>query len=338
MAREISKILSTGGAILLLLPLFIYSYSIEGVSFAYNLTNNVNGFELSGGGQVASLRPYVFNESSVTFTYNGDFSMIDFNPTNFYMANNLGLAKKILLRGVGNRNTLYAGLYSFYAPSYTLYNIADIIAGDSLNMYVGKLLLSSDARIRYKYFHTGLINSYYEPRLKTAIRIPLPYTYFTPKLEGGFRIYNEEFVPFYIAEAQILFPLTIDLSAATWFALNMASHPDSEYITPIQYVDDPFFEEENISEKYELGLYVTKSFVKQRAFIEARTNLFRKFFYAMEGMEREDEGIRVSLQYTRFVSSTFVFYAKVSTLFNSSTVNDFDFIKNDLELIFELIF
>jgi len=337
-AREISKILSTGGAILLLLPLFIYSYSIEGLSFAYNLTNNVNGFDLSGGGQVASLRPYVFNETSVIFNYNGDFSMIDFNPTNFYMANNLGLAKRFLLRGVGNRTTMYAGLYSFYAPSYALYNIADIIAGDSMKMYVGNFLFSTDARIRYKYFYTNLIKSYYQPRLKAAIRIPLPYTYFTPKIEGGFRVYDDEFVPFYDAEAQIFFPLTIDLSLATWFAINMASHPDSEYITPIQYVDDPFFEEENVSEKYELGLYVTKSFVKQRAFIEARTNLFRKLFYDMEGMGREDEGIHVSLQYTKFVSSTLVFYAKVSTLFNSSTVNDFDFVKNDLELIFELIF
>lgn len=338
MAREISKILSTGGAIILLLPLFVYSYSIEGVSFAYNLTNNINGFDLSGGGQVASLRPYVFNEGSVTFNYNGDFSVIDFNPTNFYMANNLGLAKRFLLRGVGNRTTLYAGLYSFFAPSYTLYNSADIIAGDSSKMYLGNVLFSPEARIRYRYFYSDLIKSYYEPRLKTAVRFPLPYTYFIPKLEGGARIYEQEVVPFYVAEAQVFFPLTVNFSAATWFALNVASHPDADYITPIQYVDDPFFEEENISDKYELGLFVTKSFVKQQAFIEARANLFRKFFYDMEGMGREDEGLRISLQYTRFVSSTFVFYVNVSTLFNSSTVNDFDYVKNDLELIFELIF
>ncbi|MDH4211113.1 MAG: hypothetical protein OEV79_06655 [candidate division WOR-3 bacterium] len=338
MVREDSKILSKGGAILLLLPLFIYSYSIEGVSFAYNLTNNINGFDLSGGGQIASLRPYVLNEDFVTLNYNGDFSLIDFDPTNFYMANNVGLAKKLLLRGVGNKTTLYAGLYSFYAPSYSLYNLVDIIGGDSLNVYLGNFLFSPDARVRYKYFYSDLIRSYYEPRLKAAIRIPLPYTYFTPKFEGGFRIYGEEAVPFYIAEAQLYFPLTIDLSLAVWFAFNEVSYPDTEYITPIQYVDDPFFEEENINEKYELGLYATKAFIKQQAFIETRAHLFRKRFYDMEGMDREDEGVNVSLQYTKFVSSTLVFYVKASTLFNSSTVNDFDFVKNDLELIFELIF
>lgn len=338
MVREGSKILSMGGAILLLLPLFVYSYDIQGVSFAYNLTNNINGFDLSGGGQIASVRPYVFNEDAIIFNYNGEFSVIDFNPTNFYMANNLAMAKKLLLRGVGNKTTVYAGLYSFYAPSYPLYNIIDVVGGDSLNMYVGNFLFSSEARVRYKYFYSDIITNYIEPRLKTNIRIPLPYTYFTPHLEGGFRVYGEEALPFYGAGAQIYFPLTMDLSLATWFAFNEVAYPETEYITPLQYVDDPFFEEENIDEKYELGLHVTKSFLKQQAFIEASVNLFRKRFYALEGMGREDESAHISLQYTRFVSSKFVFYVKTSTLFNSSTVTTFDFVKNDLEIIFELIF
>jgi hypothetical protein len=336
--REDSKILSTGGAVLLLLPLLIYSYSIEGVSFAYNLTNNINGFDLSGGGQIVSLRPYVMNEDEVIFNYNGDFSIIDFDPTNFYMANNIAVAKKLLLRGVGNKTTLYAGLYSFYAPSYPLYNIIDVVGGDSFNMYMGNFLFSSDGHVRYKYFYSDFIRSYYEPGLKARIRIPLPYTYLTPRFEGGLRIYGEEVIPFYVTGAQLYFPLTMDLSLATWFAFNDVSYPDSEYITPIQYVDDPFFEEENINEKYELGLHVTKSFIRQQAFIEASANLFRKRFYDMEGMSREDEGVNVSVQYTKFVSSTFVFYVKASTMFNSSTVTTFDFVKNDLQLIFELIF
>ena len=323
---------------MLLLPLFVYSYSIEGVSFAYNITNNINGFDLSGGGQVVSLRPYVLNEDVVIFNYNGDFSLIDFNPTNFYMANNIGVAKKVLLRGVGNKTTLYAGLYSFYAPSYTVYNIIDVIGGDSLNMYVGDFLFSADGRVRYKHFYSDFIKSYYEPQFKTNIRIPLPYMYFTPRFEGGFRIYGEEAIPFYAAGAQLYFPLTMDLSFATWLGLSQVSDPDTEYIAPIQYVDDPFFEEENINEKYEIGLHVTKSFMKQQAFLEVDANLFRKRFYEMEGMSREDEGAYVSLQYTKFVSSTFVFYVKASTVFNSSTVNTFDYVKNDLELIFELIF
>ncbi len=338
MVRADSKILSTGGAILLLLPIFIYSYSIEGVSFAYNITNNVNGFSLSDAGQIASVRPYFLNDDFLTLNYNGDLSVINFNPSNFFMTNNVGLAKKILLPGVGNKTTVYAGLYSFYAPSYELYNIIDLVGGDSLNMYIGKTLFSPDVRLRYKHFSSEFVQSYYEPRLKTDVRIPLPYMYLIPKLEGGFRIYGEEFVPFYIAEAQLHFPLTIDLSLATWFTFHEVTYPESTYITPVQYVDDPFFEEENINQQYDLGIYVTKSFIKQRAFIETQVNLFRKSFYEIEGMSRRDEGAYISLQYTNFMSSTLVFYVKASSLINTSTVNDFDFVKNDLELTFELIF
>lgn len=338
MVRAGSKFLSTGGAIMLLLPLFIYSYSIEGVSLAYNITNNINGFSMSGGGQVASLRPYVLSDDVVIFNYNGDFSVIDFNPTNFYMANNVAVAKKFLLPGVGNRTTMYAGAYHFYAPSYGLYNVVDVMFGDSLNMYAGNLLFSPDAKVRYKHFYSDFIAGYYEPRLKADVRIPLPYLYLIPKVEGGVRIYGEEFVPLYTAEAQLYFPLTMDLSVVSWLTYHDVADPDSEYITPIQYVDDPFFEEENIDQRYDLGVYLTKSFIKQQAFIETRVNLFRKIFYEIEGMTRTDEGINVSLQYTKFVSSTLVFYVKASTLINTSTVNDFDFVKNDLELIFELIF
>jgi len=335
--RADSKILSMGG-VLLLLPYFIYSYSVQGVSFAYNLTNNINQYNMSSGGQIAGLRPHFFLEDVVTVKYEGDFSLINFDPTNLLIANSAALAKNFLLPGVGNKTTIYTEFYSFFAPSYDLYRVADVVCGDSLRLYVGNYLLSTGARVRYKHYYSDLITSYLEPRLKMGVRIPLPYAFFTPEAAGGFRIYGEESTPFYTASARLFFPLALDLSFSSKFTFHQAMPPDSAFITPPQYVDDPFFEEENIDHIIDLDLSINKSLIKERAFIEGRANLFRKEYYEVAGMGRRDEGINISLQYTRFVSSQFIFHTKVSTLINSSTVNDFDFMKNDLELTFELIF
>jgi len=337
--RADSKILSTGG-VLLLLPFIIYSYSVQGISLAYNLTNNINQYNMSNGGQIAGLRPYFFLEDVVTLNYEGDFSLINFDPANLLIANSAALAKNFLLPGVGNKTTIYTRFYSFYAPSYDLYSIADVVCGDSLRLYVGNYLFSPDARVRYKHYYSDSITSYLEPRLKMGLRIPLPYAFLTPEAAGGFRIYGEESTPFYTASARLFFPLALDFSFSSQFTFHQAMSPDSEFITPPdpEYVDDPFFEEENIDHMYNLDLSINKSMIKERAFIEVRVNLFRKKFYEVAGMGRYDEGVNISLQYTRFVSSQFVFHTKVGTLINSSTVNDFDFMKNDLELIFELIF
>lgn len=322
----------------MLLPLILYSYSTQGISLAYNLTNNINQYNLSSGGHIAGVRPYFFLEDVVTLDYEGDFSLINFDLDNLLIANSAALAKDLLLPGVGNRTTIYTRLYSFLAPSYDLYRVADVVFGDSLRLYAGNFLFSPDARVRYKYYYSELITDYLEPRGKISIRIPLPYTYLTTEAGGGFRIYGEESTPFYTASARLLFPLSLDISLSGAFTFHQSLYPDTAFIVPLQYVDDPFFEEENIDQSYGLHLAVNKSLIKERAFIEVRTSLYRKKFYEVGGMGRRDEGIHASLQYTRFVNSKFVFHIKGSTLINSSTVNDFDYMKNDLELIFELIF
>jgi hypothetical protein len=72
--------------------------------------------------------------------------------------------------------------------------------------------------------------------------------------------------------------------------------------------------------------------------VELDLNLFRKKFYEIESIGRTDKGLKVDLQYTRFMSRQLVFHVGVSMWMNSSTANDFNFVKGDLELIFELIF
>lgn len=336
MAKD-SGILSTGGAALLLLPILVFSYTTQGVSLAYNLTNNLNLFDLSSGGQIVGLRPYFFCEDVFNLDYEGDFSLVDFEPRNLLMANTAALSKVVLLPGVGNRTTLYSRLYSFYAPSYSLYGLADAVFGDSIRMYVGKFLLMPDARVRYKYFYSDLITSYIEPRAKVGLRIPLPYAFLTPSASAGMRIYDEESTPFFTTSAQLFFPLSVDFSLSTAFTFGQTTAPDSVFIVPALYIDDPFFEEENIEKIYDLELALNRSVIRQRTFIELKGNLFRKNFLEVNGEGRTDEGISLSLQYTKFVSSTFVFHVTMGTLLNSSTRPEFDFMKNDLELIFELI-
>lgn len=336
MARD-SGILSTGGAALLLLPIFLFSYNTQGVSLAYNLTNNINQFNLSTGGQIVGLRPYFFLEDVFNVDYEGDFSLVNFEPRNLLMANTAALSKAILLPGVGNRTTLYARLYSFHAPSYDPYGLADAVFGDSIRLYTGKFLFMPDARVRYKYFFSDSITSYLEPQVKLGLKIPLPYAFFTPSASAGLRIYGEESTPFFRTSAQLFFPLSIDFSISTTFTFGKATPPDSAFIVPATYIDDPFFEEENIEDIYDLELGINRSDIRERAFIEFRGNLFRKNFLEVNGEGRTDEGIGLSLQYTKFMSSTFVFHVTVGTLLNSSTRPEFDFMKNDLELIFELI-
>lgn len=338
MVRANRRILSMGGAVILLLPIILHSYTTQGISFAYNLTDNINQYNMSGAGQIAGLRPYFFLEDVVNFDYEGDFSLINFDPYNLLMANSIGLSKIALLHGIGNKTIFYANLYSFHAPNYSLYRVADIVAGDSGRVYFGNHLLMWDARARYKYFLSDSAADYLEPRLETGLAMPLPYAVLTPMISAGFRAYGDEITPFYSAAVQIYFPLSLDFSMSSQFTFRQIAAPDNAYITSIRYADDPFFEEENLSTRYDLDLSAYKSLLKERAFIEARAGLFRKIFYAMDGLGRRDEGIRITLQYTKFMSREFVFHTKIGTILNSSTVNDFDFMKNDLELIFELIF
>lgn len=322
----------------MLLPLFVFSYSMRGVSFAYNITNNINAFSISDAGQVASLRPYLLYDDFMTFNYTGDFSVINFDPTNLFVINDVGLAKKLLLPGVGNKTIAYAEFYTFYAPSYDLYNNVDIACGDYSNFYFGNFLFSPKANVRYQHYFSDDITSYLEPRLRIDLRVPLPYAFLTPQFTAGARIYGAELTPFYTAAAKVHFPLTMDLSVSSQFTFHHVAYPENEYITPPEYVNDPFFEEENLNQTYDLDLSITKMFIKAQAFVETHLNLFRKTFYETELVGRIDEGLEVNIQYTRFVSRELAFHVRANTWINSSTVSDFDFVKGDLELIFELIF
>lgn len=338
MVRKDSKSYSTGGVILLLLPLFVFSYSMRSVSFASIITNNINEFNQSSAGQITSLKPYFLYDEFLTFNYSGDLSVINFNATDLFVANDVELAKNVLLPGVGNKTIAYTKFYTFYAPSYDLYNNIDIRCGDLLDFYFGNLLFSSDAYVSYKHYYSDDIMSYLEPRLKADLRVPMPYAFLTPQFASGARIYASEFIAFYTAATQLHFPLTMDFSISSRFTFHHVIQPESEYITPLQYADDHFFEKVNLNQTYDLDIFITKTFIKQQASVETHLILFHKKFYEMEGIGRTDDGLQVDLQYKKLLTSRLDFSVRASTWINSSSVDDFDFLKSDLELIFELLF
>jgi len=338
MIRKDSRSFSTGGVILLLLPVFVFSYSMRSVSFASNITNNINEFNQSSAGQITSLKPYFLYDGFLIFIYNGDLSVINFNATDLFVTNDVQLAKNILLPGVGNKTIAYTKFYTFYTPSYDLYNNIDIECGDRLDFYFDNLLFSSDVNVSYKHYYSDDIMSYLEPRLNTHLRVPIPYAFLTPQFASGARIYGNEFVPFYTAATQLHFPLTMDFSVSSQFTFHHVMQPESEYITSPEYADDPFFEKVNLNQMYDLDIIITKTFIKQRASVETHLNLFHKNFYEIEGIGRTDGGLQVDLQYKRLLTSQLDFSVRASTWMNSSTVDDFDFVKSDLELIFELLF
>ena len=334
------RILSTGGALLALLPYFVHSYSTQGVSLAYNLTNNVNQYHLSGSGQIVGIKPYFFLEDVVNVDYEGDFFMINFDPYNLFIGNRAALSKDFFLPGVGNRTTLYAKFYNFHAPSYDRYSTSEFTGGDSIRFYAGKVLFLPDVHVRYRLYNADLMTSYLEPRVKTHVRIPLPYAFLTSGASAGLRMYGEERTPSYAASVELLFPLSLDFSLSADFGFSRALAPDSVFIVPADYADDPFFEEENLELAYDIGLNLNRSLLKDRAFIEVRANAFRKQFFEMNGVGRTDEGVGLSLRYTRYMTRQFVFHLRAGTLLNSSNVENstFDYIKDDFEMIFELIF
>jgi hypothetical protein len=340
MATATRKLLITGG-VLLLLPLLAFSYNPHkgaGFQLKYSATDNIYQLNIRDAGQIVSLSPFVFYEDFFEFNYAGDFSLINFDGNNLLFTNDIRIAKTILLPGVGNKMAFYADLYSFHAPSYEQYRVSNITAGNSLHAYLGNHLLSTETRVRFKHYPLDSLNDYLSPNITVGLGIPLPYVMFTPTVGFGFRSYRDEFLPLYTARSEFYLPLTLDFSAL--FGLNFmhVTRPQHDYIIPLEYIDDPFFEEENINQLFELQVSTTRTFARNRAFIEARLTLFSKEFYEVESLERRDSGLHVFIELTKLFADNLALHLNGYSRFNASTIDDFDYTKNGIELSLELIF
>lgn len=335
-----SNILLRGGVILLL-PLIAFSYSPQeytGLQIGYTITDNIDQLNLRDAGQIINASPFFFYSGFLQFDYAGDISLINFESDNLLVANAIEITKNILLPGIGNKTAIYAELFSFYTPSYQQYRLFDIMAGNALNAYLGDYLFSLDTKAHYKYYLMDSLNGYLEPSLNLSCGIPLPYFLFTPEIEIGFRQYLQEFVPFYRNGSELFFPLTLDFTVGVGIEYLRSSQPQSDHIIPLRYVDDPFFEEENISELLGLDISATRTIVKKRIFAEVKLVLFRKIFYEIQDLERIDKGLEFSIGFTKFIRDDLRLHVNGHNHLNTSTIEDFDYMKNEIEVNLELIF
>jgi len=335
-----SKFLLKGG-VLLLLPLMIYSDNPNnhaGIQASYGITDNVHQLNIMTAGQELAISPYVFLAGFLEFDYSGDISIISFDANNLVVANDIRIKKGILFPRVGNKTAIYAELYTFYAPAYEQYRFADISVGNDLNLYLDNFLFSNQTKIRYKHYPLDSLTDYLEPSMKLELAIPLPYFVFTPGIGCGFRRYGEECISLYTAVSNLYLPLTLDFSMACEFRFSHVSQPQSYYIIPPTYADEPFFEEENVKESAELSISANRMAAKKRVFVEATLTLFNKVFYEVENLSRTDKGLRTSVQFRKFLNDNLGMHINLYSHINTSTIDDFDYMKNGVEFTLELIF
>jgi hypothetical protein len=335
-----SRILLKGG-VLLLLPLIGLSYGpAKGgvLELGYGVTDNVYQLNIRDAGQTIALSPQLFYAGFLDIDYSGNIALINFETDNLLMTNEMQIAKKILLPGVGNKTSFYAGVSSFYTPGYEQYRTIDITGGNSFHAYFRNYFFSLETEVRYKYYLLDSLNDYLKPQLGLACGIPLPYFFFTPGIGIGFRKYLQELIPFYRARTSIFFPFALDFSAAMDVNYLHASQPQSDYIIPLRYADDPFFEQDNLNELLTLEISATRMFHKQKMFTELNLDLFQKTFYEIEGLQRTDKGIVFHVGLARFVRDDLRLHLGGRSHINTSTIDEFDYMKNEIEVNLELIF
>lgn len=333
-----NKILSTGGVVLLL-PLLLYSYTNKGLSFSYIVSDNVYLLNIKDYGSIIDISPFFRYEGFFSFMYNGNVSLINFDDNNIFLTNNLSLQKKFYLTGVGNKNITYVNLYSFLPASRDIYKYTEFILGNSLNIYVAdKYLFAPDVNLKYKNFSSDSMSDYLEPNIKSSIKIPLPYFFFIPEIGAGMKMYDNEALLFYTILSHFDFPLNLNFSAALSLSYLHTQHPEDVYPIDAAYADDPFFEQENLSHMSDITLLVNKVFLKQYSQLSLDVQIFEKEFFEVDNQGRNDNGLKASVAFTKFIKRNLSFSVQFESLFNSSSLDDFDYNKNNLVLSFQLIF
>lgn len=333
-----NKILSTGGVVLLL-PFLLYSYTNKGLSFSYTATDNVYLLNIKDNGSIIDISPFFRYEGFFSFMYNGNVSLINFDNNNIFLTNNLSLQKNCYFAGVGNKNITYVSLYSFLPVSRDIYTYMELSFGNSLNIYlVDKYLFAPDINLKYKNFSSDSMSDYLEPNIKSSIKIPLPYFFFIPEIGAGMKMYDNEALLFYTILSYFDFPLTMNFSAALSLSYSHTQHPEDVYPIDAAYADDPFFEQENLSHISEIILSVNKVFLKQYSQLSLDVQIFEKDFFEVDNRGRNDNGLKASVAFTKFIQRNLSLAVRFESLFNSSSLDDFDYNKNNLELSFQLIF
>ena len=162
--------------------------------------------------------------------------------------------------------------------------------------------------------------------------------YFIPGFGAGFMVYEDERLPYYNFSLVLDFPLTGDFTIALSGDYLLLSDTENDSPLSDSLLLDPFFESEGITRRADLCLSVNKSFVEQRANLSLYLKFFEKDFLEVENMQRNDSGFFASLKYKKIVNKNTSFFFNFSTKINNSTIEDLNYIKNDIGGGIQLIF
>lgn len=332
-AKRINRYCKKGG-VFLLLPLFLYGSGA--ISLDLTATDNINLLNIKEPGIVFSIMPAYDLKSEINLLYNGVFSLVNLIPENLIIENYLGADKTFYLKGTGNKNIISANLYNFYTPYIEIYQMLEFGLSDSLNTYIkDRYLLSPDFNFKYRYFLSDSINDYGEISLGAGLRIPLPYLFFTPYGSIGTRNYNDNSMFLYKLIFDITLPMTGDYAINTIFKYDYIEEPASNILNAY-YMDDPFFENENLhqSQKIELTLYHLLRDLRLSISLQG----YKKNFFPVNNQTRDDNGFAINIKLTRFIENKTFLSAGFESLNNFSSIDDFDYMKNSIMLDIGLTF
>lgn len=328
-----------GGAVILLLPLLLLSNSYTGIKVSNSYTDNLYFIgEIEKRGNITNVSPFLGYSGFLDFDYLGDISIIDFDKDDVFIGNRVGIQKKFNLPGLGNKNYLYINGYNFTPLNYQNYGLNEIYGGDSLSLYLGKFLLSSGMKIGYVDFNSDSIEDYVKPELTADLSIPMPYFYFVPGIDVGLMFYGDERLPYYNFSISLDFPLTGDFTMAASGSYFWLSEPKDDNPLADSLLLDPFFEKEGIARNIRLNLSINKTFVEYKSYLKLYLSIFKKDFFEIGDILRNDTGLFVSLQYTKMVNKNTSFFVSFSTQMNNSTIDNLSYVKNNLGGGFQLIF
>ena len=334
---KIKNIGMAGGAIVLLLPFILLGYT--GIKVSNSYTDNlyfIGGIEKRGN--ITNVSPFFSYSGFLDFDYWGSVTMIDFDEEDVFIGNRVDIQKRFNLPGFGNRNYLYANGYNFTPLNYENYRLNEIYGGDSLSLYLGNFLLSADIKITYVNFNSDSIEDYVKPEFKTNLSIPMPYFYFVPGFGAGFMVYEDKRLPWCYFSLVLDFPLTGDFTIALSGDCFLLSDTENDSPLADSLLLDPFFENEGITRSVDLSLSVNKNFVKHSGYLSLYLNLFEKDFFEVENIRRNDSGLFGSLKYTKITSKNTSFFVSFSSQVNNSSIENLNYIKNDIAVGIRLIF
>ena len=334
-----SNLVRLGGGILLLLPLCLYSHNNKGLSLSYTASDNLYLLNIKESGSIISISPFIQYQSYFDFNFDGTVSLINLSTTNLFLENNFELQKVLYLPGVGNKNSTYLRLYSFLATSYKIYRFVNLSIGDSINVYIlNNYLFSSGIGVTYRLFLSDSLSDYLETEARSSISIPLPYFFFIPEVTGGLKMYENETLPFYKFSPKLNFPLLLNFSFGVSFVYSYFTPPKGDLLLSSIYTDDPFFEEEVVEQMLGVKIYSKKLFLQNYSQLNIGLQAFEKKFFEVDNQERKDKGLIANVTLKKFININSSFSIHLESLLNSSTIKDFEYTKNSIELRFELIF